>query len=30
MEKANVEFLRWAVNYTLVERPIQKVAFDES
>lgn len=30
MEKANVEFMKWAVNYTLVERPTQKVEIDES
>lgn len=29
MEKANKEFLKWAVNYDLVERPTQKVEIDE-
>jgi hypothetical protein len=29
MEKANVEFLKWGVNYTLEERKTQKVEIDE-
>jgi len=29
-EKANVEFMKWAVNYDLVERETQKVEIDES
>jgi len=30
MEKANVDFLNWAVNWKLEERPTQKVTIDES
>lgn len=30
MEKANKEFMKWAVNYDLVERPTRKVKIDES
>lgn len=30
MEKANVEFLKWSINWDMKERPIQKVEIDES
>jgi hypothetical protein len=30
MEKANVEFLKWGVNWDLQERQIKKVEIDES
>lgn len=30
MEQANKEFMKWAVNYDLVERPTRKVPIDES
>lgn len=30
MEKANKEFMKWAVNYDLVERPTRKVQIDQS
>ena len=30
MEDANKEFMKWAVNYDLVERKTQKVEIDES
>ena len=30
MEKANVEFIKWAMGYEMVERKIQKVEIDES
>ena len=30
MEKANVDFLKWSINYDLVERPTQVVEIDEN
>jgi hypothetical protein len=30
MEKANVEFLKWSMNYEMEVRPIQKVTIDEN
>lgn len=30
MEEANVEFLKWAINWEPIVRPIQKVEIDES
>jgi hypothetical protein len=30
MELANKEFMRWALNWTLEERPVSKVEIDES
>lgn len=30
MEEANVEFLRWSMNYNLTERKIHKVEIDEN
>jgi len=30
MEKANKDFLQWAVNFTLVERETRKVEIDEN
>jgi len=30
MEKANKEFMRWAINWTLEERTTKKVEIDES
>ena len=30
MEKANVEFLKWGMNYELVPRKVSKIDFDET
>ncbi len=30
MEKANIEFLKWGMNYQLVPRKVSKIDFDES
>lgn len=30
MEKANIDFLKWAVGIEFEERPIQKVSIDEN